>query len=299
MKLKKILALLCGIFIVATCFSACNLFGKDSGNDNTGASSSSSSSSSSDEGTQQEPEDTRAILSVMSFNLQNWNEPEKRYDAVADQIKEYAPDILGTQEAADHWSQALEARLNGYKLVDLWGSNEIFYNAKRLKLLSYDMKFLSDTPDEYSTIYPGDIRFVTYAIFERREDGAKFFYANTHLNHVSEDTRVRQVEYLVDIIDTANTENYPVIVTGDFNADIRGSAYKKMDGSGYQNVAEVAKNSDGKYKYTFNGLASNDGRMIIDFVWVEEETDFGVRTYKVCDEKTVSDHYALFVELQY
>lgn len=235
----------------------------------------------------------------MSFNLQNWNEPEKRYDAVANQIEEYAPDILGTQEAAEHWSQALAERLGGYKLVDLWGSNEIFYNAKRLKLLSYDVKYLTDTPDQYSTIYEGDIRFVTYAVFERREDGAKFFYANTHLNHISEETRVRQVEYLVSIIRNANTENYPVIVTGDFNADIRGDAYAKMDDSGYQNVAEAAKTSDGKYKYTFNGLASNDGKMIIDYVWVEEETEFGIRTYKVCDEKTVSDHYALYVELQY
>ena len=71
----------------------------------------------------------------------------------------------------------------------------IFYRTDKFDLIESGTKWLSPTPDEpcsyyvykdpdtgvtYRANFP---RIMTYAVLERKTDGARFIYVNTHLDH--------------------------------------------------------------------------------------------------------------------
>ncbi len=254
------------------------------------------------------------IFSVMSFNVYVGSFNTARTQRVIDTILENTPSVFGVQEASVVWMTALKNGLGDlYTSVGVgrdWGGlgehTAIFYRTDKFRCIQSGTKWLSDTPNTdgsklANSNYP---RIMTYAILERKSDGVRFLYVNTHLDNngsnsveVAEQVRQQQIEILIAEINKLG--DYPTIVTGDFNVSPGASAYTTMIGAGFLDASHVAK--EGEIKPTYNGMDNNYAGVIIDYIFVSPELADAVDTYTVCSAKRdgqwVSDHNAIIATI--
>ncbi|MBE6566830.1 MAG: endonuclease/exonuclease/phosphatase family protein [Ruminococcaceae bacterium] len=255
------------------------------------------------------------LFSVMSFNVYVGNQFNKAYiDRVIATILDNTPSVLGVQEASVPWMTALKSGLGDiYTSVGVgrdWGGlgehSAIFYRTDMFNLIESGTKWLSNTPDQEGTKltnanFP---RIMTYAILERKTDGARFLYVNTHLDHngnnsveVAENVRQAQIEIL--IAEIAKLGDLPTIVTGDFNVTPDASAYTTMITNGYLDASHVA--AEGEILPTYNGMSDSDIDVLIDYIFVSPELADAVDTYTVCpakrDGQWISDHNAIIATI--
>lgn len=184
---------------------------------------------------------TRAVqpnLRVMTFNVrypspqggvQAW--PERR-GVMVKVIRDEHPDILGTQELFTLQGDYLADHLKHYKWFGLGrnGNNKdvndnermgVFYNTERLRVINRGNFWLSETPN-----VPGSIswnqpmpRMVTWAEFQDKATGQRFYYFNTHLPYRTKDEDLRERDAHIIVRHIARMHGWlPVIVTGDFNS---------------------------------------------------------------------------------
>lgn len=173
-------------------------------------------------------------LKVMSFNIRcdtlmtragdadYW--PERR-PLVTQMIQESTPHILGVQELMEHQVLSIERGLKrsyvhvGKPRDKAPGSeqNAIFYDPDFLLLLDKGTFWLSDTPLVSGSITwdNQNTRIVTWAHFYHKETHRSFTVANTHFDHVSEYSRVKSAEMILNHFGGNNE----TIILGDFNAN--------------------------------------------------------------------------------
>ena len=245
-------------------------------------------------------------LSVMSFNLWVGGMTAERKKRVVKMIDNYSPDLMGVQEASPDWMSYLKSNIgNLYSYVGVGrnGGNSgeysaIFYLKDKFTVIESGTKWLSSTPDvagsKVSTSsYP---RIMTYAIFERKDDGTRFLFINTHLEHTNEESRVFQIGVLLD--EVAKLPDLPMVVTGDFNCTTSSDTYKKITKSSFVDAAEVAKNTSDRTSSTFHNYGASSKR--IDFIFASSG-DVYVDSYEVCDDKVdgdyVSDHHPIYAKV--
>ena len=255
------------------------------------------------------------LFSVMSFNVYVGNQFNKAYiDRVIATILDNTPSVLGVQEASVPWMTALKSGLGDiYTSVGVgrdWGGlgehSAIFYRTDMFNLIESGTKWLSTTPDtQGSKLANANFpRIMTYAILERKTDGARFLYVNTHLDHngnnsaeVAEQIRQAQIEIL--IAEIKKLGDLPTIVTGDFNVSPEASAYTTMIGAGFLDSSHVAK--EGEIESTYNGMDDSYTGVLIDYIFVSPELEELVDTYTVCPSKRdgqwISDHNAIIATI--
>ena len=255
------------------------------------------------------------LFSVMSFNVYVGNQFNKAYiDRVIATILDNTPSVFGVQEASVPWMTALKSGLGDiYTSVGVgrdWGGlgehSAIFYRTDMFNLIESGTKWLSTTPDtQGSKLANANFpRIMTYAILERKTDGARFLYVNTHLDHngnnsaeVAEQIRQAQIEIL--IAEIKKLGDLPTIVTGDFNVTPDASAYKTMIANGYLDASHVA--AEGEILPTYNGMIDSDIDVLIDYIFVSPELEELVDTYTVCPSKRdgqwISDHNAIIATI--
>ena len=263
--------------------------------------------------------DPAQSLPVMSFNVKTGNSNKS---LVIDTILENNPYVFGVQEADSTWMSYLKSQLGStYSCVGVErgggifnsGSEHsaIFYRTDMFNLIEGGTKWLSQTPDVASKYSDGTNtanynRIMTYVVLERKSDGARFIYVNTHLDNngdndgtAAENVRKGQVEILLQQIQKLyNTYgNLPTVVTGDFNTQGVANntpSYNAMINGGFVDSSRVAV--EGEIKRTFNGN-SDSGNVIFDYVFVSSDWADDIQTYKVCEEKRnetwISDHNAI------
>lgn len=243
------------------------------------------------------------VMTAMSFNVLCSKMEPARIDRVYQIIKNYMPDTFGVQEATPEWIRLLNGELGdlyGYvgKGRDGGDSGEysaIFYNKSLFNVLDSGTKWLSDTPDKVSKVEESSLnRIFTYALLERIADGTEIMVVNTHFDHTSDEARDRQAEILADFLDEY-TDEYPLILTGDFNTTYGTSAYSKILDSGVTNSSEIAETAYLASTFTSFGTASK----IIDFIFVTEGS-ITVNDYRVCNEEIdgdfPSDHHPVLIQ---
>ena len=254
------------------------------------------------------------LFSVMSFNIFVGDHSAARIDRVVDTIRENTPSVFGVQEADVLWITTLRSKLGDiYTSVGVgrdWGGlgehSAIFYRTDMFDVIESGTKWLSDTPDKEGSklTYANFPRIMTYVILERKTDGARFLYVNTHLDHngnnsaeVAEQIRQAQIEIL--IAEIKKLGDLPTIVTGDFNVTPDASAYTTMITNGYLDASHVA--DEGEILPTYNGMSDSDIDVLIDYIFVSPELADAVDTYTVCPSKRdgqwVSDHNAIMATI--
>ena len=247
-------------------------------------------------------------LKVVSYNMRydNPNDGENIWDirkvATPAMIKEVHPDVFGVQEAMVHQIRYVEENCPEYASIGVGRDDgkeggefmSIFYDKSKIKLNEWGTVWLSPTPEKPSRGWDaGCFRTATWAKMEVIGSGKRFFYINTHLDHVGKNARKNGLELIVKIIKEKNVEGDPAILTGDFNVTPDDSF--TLDGvyAYMNNASATALEADSVP--TFNGWGKRDGSFI-DYIWWKGFSsckEYRVNRNEYGGVRFISDHWPI------
>ncbi len=254
-------------------------------------------------------------LKVMTYNIRldvavdgenDWNH---RRDFFASQIRFYEPDIWGVQEATPNQMDDLTKLLPEYSHVGIGrdgvGKGEasaIFFKQERFKVSNQQTFWLSETPDKISKGWDASyIRICTYGLFKDRQTKRTFWVFNTHLDNNGVVARTKGVAMILAKMKAANTKNYPVIFTGDFNSEPDSELLINL-----RKVMTDSRDASEQKPFgpsgSFNGFKYNEPVIrLIDYIFVDNSKRFRIRKYAVLSDslnlRFPSDHLPVYVEM--
>ena len=251
-------------------------------------------------------------LSVMSFNIRLPAESdgvdywETRKPLAVRMLREQQPDVIGLQELVKAQADYLARELPQYawfgrgREADGGGEHMgVFYRKDRLKVIESGDFWLSDTPDVAGSITWGHPhpRMVTWALFEQRSDGRRFYLFNTHLPYRDEDeaARLKGAQAIARRLATL-PDDVPVVLTGDFNTTPDSDAHAVLAGT-LQDAWTTAPRVEG-IDATFHGFTGKADRRI-DWIFVrgaQLESITSVTTR--WNNRYPSDHFPLVATLR-
>ena len=249
---------------------------------------------------------TPAQLSVISYNIRmgeandGTNSWTYRYSASAMMIMDQMPDIFGLQEAYDYQVNYLSEYCSGYKGVGVGRENgkhegehmSIFYNTKTIKLLKWGTFWLSETPDTPSMGWDAACkRTATWALLQDKASKKKFYFVNTHLDHVGVEARKNGLNLIVEKIAQINPEGYPMVLSGDFNIPQSAPELKVLDGKMKSARTTAAKTDN---SITYNAWGKKESASVIDHIYYSGFSScpvFEVVTKPYYDRNYISDHF--------
>ena len=252
-------------------------------------------------------------LSVISFNLRvpAWEDGNNywlfRRAATPAMINEYCPDIFGIQEALSDQLKYVGENISNYSYVGVGREDgkqdgeimAIFYNTSEIELLEWGTYWLSTTPNEPSKSWEAQCtRTMTWAKMQMKLNGMDFFYVNTHLDNHSGTAREEGLKLIVNKIAEMNTDNLPVVLTGDFNVTPDNSVLKVLDNAKMLDARTTAEETDDRP--TVNGWG-NDAR-VIDYIYYRGFAS--CPEYETIDKQYgniqyISDHYPIVARLMF
>jgi endonuclease/exonuclease/phosphatase family metal-dependent hydrolase len=157
------------------------------------------------------------------------------------------PTVLGVQEALPDQVQYLDEWLGAaYRWVGRGRSangsgehNAIFYDSRRLTLVTWSQLALSDTPDVPGSRTFGNHvpRIAVVAHFDDKITGTRFVVVNTHFDHLSNTSRLRSAEMLSELVASIGL---PTVLMGDVNTSPGSKPYLQFTGAGQFRDAWVA-----------------------------------------------------------
>lgn len=247
------------------------------------------------------------LISVMSQNIRcaddgNGNDIVDRKVRFKQLMEAYQPDLLGTQETTSAWNKIFREDFGeAYGMIGCsregknatngeW--NTILYKKERFTPTDSGDIWLTDTPNTPSAIEGAQYkRICTWVILKDKLTDKEIFFANTHLDHLSDEIRGQQAAYLVDFLKNY-ADRYPLYLTGDFNTGNKSSPYKTITAmlqDSHKSADIDASTVDG----TFHGYGKYDPSEI-DFCFHNDRSD--AISYRILSEQYsgyVSDHYGV------
>ena len=267
-----------------------------------------------------QPAPVSAPVNVMTFNIR-YDNPEDsldnwkfRKDRVANAIRFYDADIVGTQEVLHNQLEDLKQRLPGYGVIGVGREDgkekgeysALWYRKDRFTLLDSGYFWLSETPEVAGSLgWDGACeRIASWAKLQDKVSGRKFFALNTHLDHVGVVARRESISLILDKVNKLSG-GLPVIVTGDFNADPDSDVIKHVtDSKNSQHLTDSRQIADIVYgpAWSFHdfGKIPYARRPLIDYVFVRN--GLKVSRYGVLAETEnnafLSDHAPILVTVK-
>lgn len=243
----------------------------------------------------------REKMSAMSFNVWVGSITDKRKKRVVAAVEEFKPDTVGFQEVSPVWYETLKRGLSEeYDFVgtDRDGTgqgeaNPIFFRKDKFTLLDHGTEWLSETPEKVSKVPESSLnRIYTWALLKRNSDGVEILVVNTHFDHTSAAARTAQAKYLLKFLE-AHME-YPLILTGDFNAQLTTEAYANVAAF----LDDISTTADDAYVVpTFTNYGAT--AKYLDYIFAHPDRIHATK-YLVYDEKVSgdypSDHYPVYGE---
>ncbi len=272
------------------------------------------------QGGQQAATQTDEPVNVMTFNvrydnpddsLNNWN---YRKDRVANAIRFYDADIVGTQEVLHNQMEDLRQRLPGYESIGVGREDgkeageysALWYRADRFTAKESGWFWLSETPEVAgSKGWDGACeRIATWAKLQDKLTGKELFVMNTHLDHVGVAARREGVKLVLDKIQELGGD-LPVILTGDFNAEPESDVIKQVtDTADPEHLTDARTVADLVYgpNWTFHDFGSipYEHRERIDYIFVKnglEVLKYGILAETEGDAY-LSDHAPVLVSVK-
>lgn len=258
-----------------------------------------------------------AELKVMTFNIRygtakdGENHWDKRREWLVETIKEFGPDLLGTQETEGFQRDYLAEKLEGYGVLGVGRDDgkeqgemmALYYKKDRFTKLDAGHFWYSETPDTagskgWDTSLP---RMATWIKLQdaRSSTAPPILFFNTHFDHRGPQARLQSAKLLREKIGSIG-RGCAVIVTGDFNAGEGSPPYQaffaSQDGkdSPVIDCFRKAHPERGAEEGTATGFSASSTRGArID--WIGCSRDWTVvsaainRTAK--DRRTPSDHF--------
>lgn len=184
-------------------------------------------------------------LKVMSFNIRygtakdGENHWDKRKDFLADTIKAFEPDLLGTQETLGFQRDFLGEKLPGYDVLGVGRDDgkekgemmAVYWRKERFEKVAGGHFWLSETPNvagskSWDSSLP---RMVTWVRLKDKlkPDAKPVLFVNTHFDHMGKVARLESAKLIRDRIGTLG-KDCSVILTGDFNSGEGSEPYKAL-----------------------------------------------------------------------
>lgn len=260
---------------------------------------------------------------VMSYNIRyatpadGKNIWDNRKDFLAETIKEFNPDLLGTQETLARQRDDLAARLDGYEVLAAGRDDgrekgemmALFYRKARFEKLDGGHFWLSETPEvagskSWDTSLP---RMTTWVKLRDKFNPAAspIAFFNTHFDHRGRTARLESARLLRKKIGELGA-GCRIVVTGDFNSAEGSEPYKALFGA-----AEQARTVVDTFRAAHPTKAEGEGTITgfragatsgprID--WIGGSTDWDVQDAAIVhaarDGSTPSDHHAVTAVLR-
>lgn len=264
-------------------------------------------------------------LRVMSFNvrgarfLDGENSWERRAALNVETIRRCAPDLIGFQELELDHLRAYQQHLPEY---EYWlglktSSNEppfeyvaIFWKAERLILLDAGGFWLNEEPHMFAPGWDAACtRVANWARLRMVDNGHELLFLNTHLDHVGEEARVNGTELILRRLSELQTNDLPVIVSGDFNCHPGSPAYKLFIERGFVDTYLTSSNRGDETSNTFHAfgrLNVKTGKQkgeILRIDWILSRDQVGQLRPEQCEivrdarpPLYPSDHYPVVTE---
>jgi endonuclease/exonuclease/phosphatase family metal-dependent hydrolase len=183
-------------------------------------------------------------LRVMTFNLRvrtifdGLNIWDMRRETVVQRVREFDPDLFGTQEGLDVQEDFLRANLPDYTFFGVGRDNGkrsgemcgIFFRTSRFEMLDGGNFWLSNRPDKpgshgWGALFP---RMVTWVKLRPRDGSAPAFcWFNTHFDAWNSHARSESARMMLAWMDII-AGKMPRVVTGDFNATPGSDPYQTL-----------------------------------------------------------------------
>lgn len=245
-------------------------------------------------------------MKIVTFNLRcGWdedgiNEFRARFGFIVEKMVDEAPDVVCFQEVTERNLPFLQRALPEYGIVyngrdaDRRGEGlATAYRSKRVSLLSHDAFWTSDTPYVAGSRFP-DQSFcprVCQELVFKREDGYRFRVYNVHMDHISEDARVHQAQFLLPFI-AKRESDAPLFLMGDFNTTREKASYALYR----ENLHDLTEEVGG----TFHNYGRAETIYQIDFVFTNADgSSYRAYRWEDCSNGIyLSDHYPVCVEAE-
>lgn len=260
---------------------------------------------------------------VMTFNIRydnpkdGVNSWEKRKEKVAQIILDHQVDILGIQEALHHQVLDLEKMLLNYDWMGVGRDDgiekgeysPIFYNKNKFTEVGSGYFWLSESPMQAGSVGwdAAAPRVATFAKLKDNRTGTVVFVLNTHFDHIGRKAREESVKLILQKLNAyTRKEKFPIIVTGDFNADptsdIIKSLTNKQNPLHLTDAGATAEVYSGP-SWTFHGFGKTPihDRKVLDYVMVRNNVSI-LEHHVLFDENEKhfpSDHCPVLVKVEF
>ena len=267
-------------------------------------------------------------MKLMSFNIKGSDGFKNRNSAIVSMINGESPDIIGLQEVDDLDGMDLYTEAGGTQpwnylknnLGDYSNSrpssktNAILYKTSTVELSDIGLFYLGDNYNTSGTANSWDNyeRSAVYATVRDKATGRYFFYITTHFP--MNDTNggwSKSTALLESRIAALNTNNYPVIIMGDFNCVYGNACWDNIKTWMYNTryaPGVSLYSSENQNLYTYNAFGENKDKNKVDHIWVSKSitvTSYLTLTsairnyggYTTNGETFLSDHYPIIATI--
>lgn len=226
-----------------------------------------------------------------------------RAELIVDDIEAQAPGIIGFQEATVWQYEYMVETLAGYDSVIDYRDDSIiaegcpiFYNTSLYTLVDKGSFWLSETPDVMSRDWgAAHYRICSYVILTDNHSGKNFVVFNTHLDHISDEARIKGIQVVLDKI--ADFGGIPAVIMGDFNAEEDSETYQSVT-QHFVDARYAAEQTEDSCTYQNWGDPETSCR--IDYFMLSAE-GFAIHSYDVLTETHngvySSDHSPIVLKL--
>lgn len=251
-------------------------------------------------------------IKVMSFNVRYGtaddgdNHWDRRKHLVIAAIREFAPDIVGTQEMMRFQADHIGSTLSEYRYYgtsrepDNENGEEcgVFVRADRYDVLELRHFWLSETPEvpgskSWDSSLP---RMATWLRLRDKRGKQNLIVLNTHFDHRGKEARVESAKLIHRRLSEFDPK-IPMIITGDFNTPEDSPPYQALtatdQGVAFRDSFRVVHPDRTENEGTFNGFRGRQRGARIDWILYSsslEVVEAEIDTFNV-DGQYPSDHF--------
>lgn len=245
---------------------------------------------------------------VMSYNIRYANSHDgvnswdERRECLVELVRGENPDVIGFQEVLHPQLDYLSAQLPDMAHVGVGREDgetqgeyaPIFFSTSRFELMESGTFWLSETPDTVSVGWDASLeRICTFALLRERESQRYLWVFNAHFDHRGAEARERSAQLIMQKMSQKNSQQFPCLLTGDFNATPSSPPIVHIERS----MSNALRFVTGGVQGTFNNFDTIQmPRHIIDYIFAK---DVAIQSAKIIDATCPSglypsDHFPVF-----
>lgn len=250
-------------------------------------------------------------ITIMSTNVRCYSPEDTfkkswfyRAHLIVDDINTVKPDIIGFQEVTPLHYDYIVKSMPGYLHEMAYRDNfilsegcPIFYRADKYDRIDSGSFWLSETPEVMSKDWgSAHYRICVYVILRDKSNGKEFVVFNAHLDHVSDEARIKGIKVVLDKI--SEFGDIPAFLMGDLNAEPSSETILSTKDS-FDDAHDIALVSDEGATYHKWGTLPQRER--IDYIMITKGMS-SVLEYRILDNchdgVYSSDHSSIYIKVK-